>query len=620
MRECPGGASGTRAVVELKFDGLAGFIFSVLANSSGVPNFPGQSANLDSDGDGDNDVFVLPEFALFLNPPEDAEYVTVAPSATNFEFDGSAGSQCTAVAPGVTSGDFVFETNADGEYEIVCDLNQDAVFDPSSVEDLVLKGPTTPGTNRVNWSGIDNQGTPVSEGTYSCRLSVIVGELHYLAGDIETLYQGLRLYEVTQPSPGVFARDPLDMYWNDDGVTGYRDMLNGELSALSSGPGGVNAGPYNAAFVPASQSTIAAGTANARAWGRFEQVSLGDPLVDRPIGDEAWLDTYAFVGNSAGTLFSVTVLPPTQDSDGDMLADIAEICQVGTDPSDPDTDGDGILDGEEVGSNPIQPRDTDNDGTIDALDDDSDGDGLTDAQEAGDADPMTPAVDTDGDGVADYRDLDSDNDGTPDQIDNCLLEANANQADQDGDGVGDECDPDIDGDGIPNSADNCPVVSNGGQTDADGDGTGDACDNDNDADGVPDNVDNCPATANPTQDDTDGDDIGDVCDPDRDGDGTPNASDNCPDTANSAQADLDGDGVGDVCDPDLDNDGVTNTVDNCDFDVNPAQADTDGDGEGDACDSDIDGDGVANGLGQLPARRPTRVRPISRWRQHRGHM
>lgn len=242
----PGGQAGTRAVVELKFDGLAGFDFYILANSGGVTGFPGQSANLDDVTPSD----YIPEFPLFLNPPEDAEYTTITPTTQNFDFSGDPNTQCTAVSPGINTGTFSFDTNAVGEYEIVCDTNGDLTFDPSGT-DVVLKGPTINGTNTVTWDGLDNQGNQVNSGTYSCKLSVTVGELHYIALDIETLYEGLRLYEVTQPAVGVYQRNPLDMFWNDAGVEGYKTMPDGSNAAESSGAAGVNAGPITARpFLP----------------------------------------------------------------------------------------------------------------------------------------------------------------------------------------------------------------------------------------------------------------------------------------------------------------------------------------------------------------------------------
>jgi len=57
---------------------------------------------------------------------------------------------------------------------------------------------------------------------------------------------------------------------------------------------------------------------------------------------------------------------PSQDSDGDGLADTDETLVTGTDPQNPDTDGDGLGDGVEVVNrmNPLDP-DMDNDGASD---------------------------------------------------------------------------------------------------------------------------------------------------------------------------------------------------------------------------------------------------------------
>jgi hypothetical protein len=88
--------------------------------------------------------------------------------------------------------------------------------------------------------------------------------------------------------------------------------------------------------------------------------------------------------------------PNNPDSDGDGLADGAEVDVYGTDPNNPDSDGDGMPDGWEVahGLNPL------NGGDAAA---DPDGDGLTNGDEyEAHTDPNNP--DTDQDGIVDGQD------------------------------------------------------------------------------------------------------------------------------------------------------------------------------------------------------------------------
>ncbi len=112
------------------------------------------------------------------------------------------------------------------------------------------------------------------------------------------------------------------------------------------------------------------------------------------------------VGNGYDSGHVVANCDPSQDADGDGIADTAE----GT----ADTDGDGI------------PN---------YLDTDSDGDGIPDSQEhhGGPCD----IVDTDGDGTPDFLDTDSDNDGLSDHDENSMYFTDPYNSDSDGDGVTD---------------------------------------------------------------------------------------------------------------------------------------------------------------------------------------
>ncbi|GCF14491.1 hypothetical protein Harman_24260 [Haloarcula mannanilytica] len=186
------------------------------------------------------------------------------------------------------------------------------------------------------------------------------------------------------------------------------------------------------------------------------------------------------------------------DTDGDGLADGAEIHQHGTDPTVADTDEDGIADTAELkhGTDPTAV-DTDGDGLADKREMtvgtnptvvDTDGDGLSDQREVSGKTNPTDA-DTDNDGVADGRELeigtnpveaDTDGDGVTDGRE-LSLDTNPTVADTDGDGLtdGQELDEgtdptvaDTDGDGLDDSEEldngTSPVTA-----DSDGDGLSD---------------------------------------------------------------------------------------------------------------------------------------------------
>jgi outer membrane protein OmpA-like peptidoglycan-associated protein len=587
----PGGASGHSAVGEMRFNGLQGNSYRVVANATGVN---GANAGRSVGRSGNS---VTPLYPLYVNPPAVATYDPVTPTFTGFAFQGPGAGACGAVAPGGSPGQFVFQTNAVGAtYQIVCDLNGDGTFDVTDPADLLLVGSAVTGANAVSWNGVDRNGAAVLPGAYDCRSQLNVGEFHFVGEDIETTYLGLRTYGVSAVG-AAGVRTATKMFWNDDLVQSTDVNMPAPTSApgLSRSPvGGMDPGLYTDPFAP---------NGNSRVWGNFSANGKGN---------ESFLDTFAVLTSSGGATLEVTAIPDSQDTDGDGLTDMDELCVFGTNPNNPDTDGDGIRDNVELtGPNPTNPldTDTDNDGLADGVEDanrngqvdagetdpnkvDTDGDGLNDDVDNCRLIPNVNQLNTDGDALGNVCDPDDDNDGVLDAVDNCPLTANASQSNNDGDALGDACDDDDDNDGVLDAIDNCPLAANTSQLNTDSDALGDACDGDDDNDGVLDAVDNCPLTANAAQLNTDGDALGDVCDPDDDNDGVLDASDNCPLDANASQLNSDGDALGDACDGDDDNDGVIDNVDNCPLVSNTAQLNTDDDAFGDACDGDDDNDGI----------------------------
>jgi cysteine-rich repeat protein len=613
----PAGSSSDTAVVEIQFEGLAGFVYSVIANSQGVDGADGRSVPVSGNT-------ITLEYPLYLNPPAKATYSVVSPNLTNFGFDG--GQSCNKVVPGVSSGDFEFDVNAEGNYRIVCDLNRDGVFDYTSDDDVTLVGSTTVGTNTANWTGVDNTGAAVPEGIYDCRIFVTVGEFHYVGVDIETSYPGFRVFEVEQS----LARNGLPMFWNDTAIqSSAGTMPNGDVSPESSGLAGVDSGVYGTPAQPHGQTN----PGNARAWGDFDSTSKGN---------NNYIDTFTFLASDTSSIIQVESTNNTDNSDTDGLSDFEEECVVGSNPAVDDTDGDGIPDDVETlvnGGTPQSPTDSDGDGIINPLDPDDDGDGIPTANEDtnGDGDPTND--DTDGDGIPDYLDVCGDGRASSPPIEACDDGNTIN-----GDGCSDTC--------TVESGYTCPPAG--------------AC---NDIDECAQGTDNCDANATCTNtpgsftcacnfgysgdgttctaDDSDGDGTDDVVEcttpgncEDTDGDGVPDYLDVCGDgiasvPANEACDDgnaVNGDGCSDTCmiEPgftcpaagpcsDIDecamgtdncdaNATCTNTVGSftcaCDFGytgdgVTCSLADTDGDGIDDLTEctdpsncEDTDGDGI----------------------------
>jgi hypothetical protein len=322
----PGGAPGTNATIELSLNGLSGYVWDLSANRLGVD---GLNAGRSVPSSGNT---LTPEYPIYLNTPSRSTFDALTPTISGLSFSGAAASPvyaegdlsaCNEFISGETGGTFTFTTNVEATYHILCDLNGDAVFDPTAGADLFLVGATVADVNEVAWNGM-NGAAQVPPGSYDCRVRVNVGEFHYVGRDIETSFEGLRMYVVNANG----TRTRLRSFWNDTAVqASAQSMPNGQLGLASSSVSGVD---------PLAYGTTAQANVNARAWGNFNSTGKGN---------NAFLDTY--VVPEAAESVSIDVVSATRvaDADGDGLSDFSERCFIGTDPGDADTDNDGTPDG-----------------------------------------------------------------------------------------------------------------------------------------------------------------------------------------------------------------------------------------------------------------------------------
>jgi hypothetical protein len=248
---------------------------------------------------------------LYLSPPSIAVHGALAPTVSDFAFLGEGGRECRSISPGATSGAFTFRTNVEGSYHIVCDLDADTQYELVSGGDLLLVGTATPGLNSVPWNGLDNAGRPVSDGTYHCTARVNVGEVHFIVSDVETSFEGLRMYQVNRAG----SRAPLSMFWNDSLVQAAEVVMPWPAlrpGAETSGEAGMSSGPYADALQP---------DVTTRAWGNFSSSSKGN---------NALLDTYAWTAASAGveTVFVSEALAGVGCDDGNACTR-ADTCRAG---------------------------------------------------------------------------------------------------------------------------------------------------------------------------------------------------------------------------------------------------------------------------------------------------
>ncbi|MEW6775512.1 MAG: hypothetical protein AB1405_04420 [Bdellovibrionota bacterium] len=636
----PGGGDGLDAVVQFQLVGLAGGVYRVSANASGVDGpLAGRSVPL-----GGN--IVSPQFPIYLAVPEKALHNFVPATASALGFTGGI-TGCDQLGPGETSGTFSFQSDITATAYLTCDVNGDGKFNLAGAEDFFTSFSFTASDLAPDvvfvWDGFNAQGQPVPPGTYECRVQASVGEFHYVTVDIETSYEGMRFFALDS----IGGRTPLRMFWNDSLVQVNEVLMpNGEFGLETSGPDGIDSGPFG---------TPAVANGNARAWGNFGGSGKGDAAL---------LDTFSFISTAASNTVTVRFVNGPDDPDGDGIPSVVEDCDIGSNPAEPDSDFDTLFDGLETSFTDPEsgevfvesPINHDSDTLIDALDPDSDDDTILDGTVFPDG--QENGADTDGDGYQNFRDdeddgdfvlsavefllgtgiysFDTDNDGISDGVEtngglaidtdgdsildafdlftdfDSIPDATEGGADLDGDGIGNWRDPDSDGDGLLDDVEGDGDLDSDNKRnflDIDDDGDKaptaselflgiDPYDSDTDDDGISDGVE----TDNGILVDTDGDSVIDALDLDSDDDQVLDQGE--------ANLDTDGDKTPDFRDPDDDNDfvptvtevflGTNSKSSDSDGDkiIDPIElnggfaVDTDSDGVLDARDTDSDGDGV----------------------------
>ena len=227
----PGGSPGTNFVWQLDLNDFAGFIYQLVANNRGVdsPNIAGTNVRGLSVPIAGNSV--TPQYRMYLEYP-DQTFVnpTVGPTITNLRFEDNAGEDNT-FTPGGTlgtqdSGFFRFTSSLPGTYEIIVDTNQDGIY---GVGDVQLRGDTDAfGNVSALWDGRNNAGVVVPQGTYNAQVKAIVGEYHFIAGDVETSGPGTGL-TINQATTPFLTANTL-VYWDDQtilGAAGTTTLPNG---------------------------------------------------------------------------------------------------------------------------------------------------------------------------------------------------------------------------------------------------------------------------------------------------------------------------------------------------------------------------------------------------------
>jgi hypothetical protein len=312
----PGGGADLDAVIEMRMRGVSGAEYQLFANTIGPEEDTSPFARVGRSVPKD-DHRVTPSLPLYLNPPEVADYDWETPVVTDVLLDSSCGPR---IVQGAAAGTITFNSNVVGQYVVVCDVDDNSVYDFASQTDFSSFGSASVGSNTIMWNGQNNAGMNAMEGTYDCIVRLNVGEFHYTADDIETSYPGIRMFRV---EPDKTTRTPIRMFWDDSDIPlDAEAMPNGAQIARAPVPQGLD---------PQSDATAAAPfyfdtgtpTGNARAWGNFNASGHGN---------ETFLDQFAAADTAISDPISVRVLATGSDSDDDGLTNERE-CTLGADPT-----------------------------------------------------------------------------------------------------------------------------------------------------------------------------------------------------------------------------------------------------------------------------------------------
>lgn len=195
------------------------------------------STLLDPSGESDNEATNDITHKVFLNQPDpnmptsamtpDGETFLrpdfVAPEVSNFTFIGTDG---TRNQVGQTlGGNFNFDANVPGTYDIFIDLNNNGR--PDGI-DPVLSGDTVSGSNQVSWDGLDGEGNPVPVNNvpYQAEIQINAGQAHFPFIDAENNPNGIILRRLNGP-PG----EETIIYYDDTPVGGDSVLPEGEDSS-----------------------------------------------------------------------------------------------------------------------------------------------------------------------------------------------------------------------------------------------------------------------------------------------------------------------------------------------------------------------------------------------------
>ena len=166
----------------------------------------------------------------------------VVPGVSGFEFRGLEGTQNNAAY--LLGGNFVFNSTADGKYNISIDVNENGKLNDS--EDVSLTGNMKAGENKVFWNGKNNNGGDITARIIKFEnmfFEASYAEVHFPLYDVETNNNGFILKRENGP-----AAPDYQVYFNNSDFTDVasfpegRDNRTGRDSRLGAHKWKTNAG------------------------------------------------------------------------------------------------------------------------------------------------------------------------------------------------------------------------------------------------------------------------------------------------------------------------------------------------------------------------------------------
>ncbi|WMJ73804.1 gliding motility-associated C-terminal domain-containing protein [Cytophagaceae bacterium ABcell3] len=191
---------GGSAVYEVDFNGMEPFVFVVVLNSVGT-DYTGDFLEDRKSKIGN---YMLPEFEVFLNPPDESLY-PVNPVFAEMSAEVKR-VECTT-----TEYCMEFTTSTGGYISGFIDFNNNGVYDAGIGEVYFGEHYPDGGQNCIEWDGNDSFGNPVDDGQYRVIASFGFGITHKPLYDVEHNRNGYKV-NIIRPENS----EPPLLFWDDE--------------------------------------------------------------------------------------------------------------------------------------------------------------------------------------------------------------------------------------------------------------------------------------------------------------------------------------------------------------------------------------------------------------------